>query len=149
MPTAPNRAELLLSPELPPDVESEWIAVLRENGFEAEAHRQAAHRSPTGLDWLLLLSLPLQAFVAALGSEAMHDLYRGLKDRLRGRDRDVPKPMVLEDSDTGLRIILEADLPPEAFERLFEMNFEDFDSGPLHYDRYRRIWRSELDEAGD
>jgi hypothetical protein len=150
MPTPPFRAELLISPELPADVASQWVEALRRHGFEPETHQPLGHRSPAVFDWVLLLSIPLHAFISALGSEAMHDLYQGVKERMRGRGKaEEARPLILEDAERELRIVLEPDLPPEAFKRLFETDLDAFGTGPLHYDQYRRAWRSVSDEAGE
>ncbi|MFC3491931.1 hypothetical protein [Glycomyces rhizosphaerae] len=149
MSISPLRAELLLSPELPVKVESQWVEALRGNGFETEVHRPLGHRSPAVFDWVLLLSIPLHAFLSTLGSEAMHDLFQGLRNRARERGGAESKPLVLEDSERELRIVLEPDLPLEAFKRLFEIDLDGFGTGPLHYDHNRRDWRSVSDEAGE
>jgi len=42
--------------------------------------------------------------------------------------------------------VLEADLPPDAYAALLSLDLSNFYKGPLHYDRHRGAWRSELDE---
>jgi hypothetical protein len=63
--------------------------------------------------------------------------------------RDDPKPkqiLMLQDTDTGLRVVLEPDLPAESFRQLLSLDLTKFTHGPLHYDLARGRWRSELDE---
>jgi hypothetical protein len=56
-------------------------------------------------------------------------------------------PLVLMDSGSRLKIIIEADLPAEAISRLAALDLSQFRIGPLHYDKAAGRWRSELDEA--
>ena len=56
-------------------------------------------------------------------------------------------PLVLQDTSSGPQVVLEADLPDAAYQRLVGLDLSRFRLGPLHYDRRRRHWRSELDEA--
>jgi hypothetical protein len=54
--------------------------------------------------------------------------------------------LVLQDAATQLRVVLEADLPAEAYQALVALDLSAFGQGPVHYDRHQRRWRSELDE---
>jgi hypothetical protein len=62
-------------------------------------------------------------------------------------DTRSPAPLVLMDSDSRLRIVIEADLPAEAIGPLVALDLSQFRIGPLHYDKAAGRWRSELDEA--
>jgi hypothetical protein len=44
-------------------------------------------------------------------------------------------------------LVLEADLPGDAYSKLMALDLSQFSIGPLHYDQARHCWRSELDEA--
>ena len=109
------------------------------------------------LTWIVLAVLPLQAFLAALGSKMADDAYaqvRTLVKRLAAGRRQPgagpakePAPLVLLDRGTGLRIVLEANLPAEAYRQLTALDLSQFRTGPVHYDLARGRWRSELDEA--
>ncbi len=44
------------------------------------------------------------------------------------------------------QVVLEADLPAEAYEALVALDLSAFRQGPVHYDRQRGRWRSEPDE---
>jgi hypothetical protein len=155
MTKAPLRAELLLAQEVSAELEQDLATEFRELGAPAvRVRRTLDHRGPGELQWLVLASLPLQAFLSGLGGEAVKDGYRALKDLVgrlvrRGATAPaaVPPPLVLQDERTGLRIVLEADLPQSAYEELAVLDLSGFTVGPLHYDRARGRWRSELDEA--
>lgn len=151
MTEAPLCAELLLTHDVSAELERELDAGFRALGAPAvRVRRPVGHRGPAELQWLVLASLPLQAFLSGLGAEAVTVL-KGLVRRLARRGESapdqVPRPLVLHDERTGLRIVLEADLPPGAYEQLTALDLSGFAVGPLHYDRARAMWRSELDEA--
>ena len=154
MATPAPQGELLLNGAVTEDDEREIIAVLAP--LDVRVRRQPVHRGADELTWLVLASLPLQAFLSGLGGEAVKDAYAGLKKlvaRLSNHTLGNHKkaistvPLVLADVRTGLRIALDADLPAEAYRQLHELKLADYRTGPLHYDRAGHRWRSELDEA--
>jgi hypothetical protein len=154
MADAPLRAEMLLAREVSGERRHDLVTELTGLGVEVRARRALDHRGPDDLQWVVLVSLPLQAFLSGIGTEAVHDSYLALK-RLVGRAtrrRDAMsaediRPLVLHDQRSGLRIVLEPGLPNEAYEKLFALDLAAFRMGPLHFDREQRRWRSELDEA--
>jgi hypothetical protein len=54
---------------------------------------------------------------------------------------------VLLDRGTGRQIVLEADLPAEAYRQLTALDLSQFSTGPVHYDLARGRRRAELDET--
>jgi hypothetical protein len=102
------------------------------------------------LQWLLLAVLPL---LSTLGSTLADGASKGLKrlvGRVLGAGRETASPppvLVLEDAVTRLQVVLEGDLPADAYEALLSLDLSEFQRGPLHYDRHRGAWRSELDEG--
>ncbi|GHC55584.1 hypothetical protein [Streptomyces flavofungini] len=155
MPDAlPLRAELLLDQEAPEALGQDLVAALEGLGVRtARVRRAVDHRGAGDLPWLVLASLPLQAFLSGLGAEAVRDAYvsfKGVVRRGAGRTAagdGAPRPLVLQDARSGLSIVLEPDLPAEAYEQLLGIDLAEFHVGPLHYDRQLGRWRSELDEA--
>jgi hypothetical protein len=135
------------------------LDVLAGCGASTQLETIPVHRGEsTALTWIVLAVLPLQAFLAALGSKMADDAYaqlRNLVKRLAAGRRPPagpspagqPAPLVLLDRGTGLRIVLEADLPAEAYRQLTALDLSQFGTGPVHYDLARGRWRSELDEA--
>ncbi|MGQ0717771.1 MAG: hypothetical protein ACT4NP_10750 [Pseudonocardiales bacterium] len=90
--------------------------------------------------------MPLHAFLSGLGSTAAQDVARGLKrlaGRLVGTKRKTASSaqvLVLQDAVTRLQVVLEADLPAEAYQALVALDLSAFRQGPVHYDRQRGRW---------
>jgi hypothetical protein len=154
--TRPNQvaAEVLLAAEIPPDQEQAIIDAFNALDVAARVRIIPTRRGATELQWLLLAMLPLQAFLSTLGSTFGDEASHALK-RLVGRaHRSQPKTaarqsvpvLVLQDAVTRLQIVLEADLPADAYKALLSLDLSNFHQGPLHYDQYHGVWRSELDE---
>lgn len=132
------------------------LDVFSAAGITVQVRTMPSLRDTGTLGWLVLAALPLQAFLSAVGTKTAEDSYAKLRAavrRLAGHratgelSADRPPLLVLQDSGTGLQIILEPDLPADAYRQLTELDLTRFRIGPLHYDRRLRRWRSELDEA--
>ncbi|WP_326690811.1 hypothetical protein OIE63_29225 [Streptomyces sp. NBC_01795] len=173
--TALPRAELLVDREVTDEAAHALSAHFSDAGYAVTTRRVLEDRGLEELTWIVLAALPLQAFLSGLGNEAVTDAYRGLKalvTRIRpgasadadagsgavpsardgvgvgvGTDAGEAVPLVLQDPGTRLRIVLEADLPEEAYAQLTRLDLTAFRIGPLHYDRALGRWRSPLDEA--
>ncbi|MFD0507347.1 hypothetical protein ACFQ0G_40565 [Streptomyces chiangmaiensis] len=147
------------------EVDSKAASDLRDRceqlGF-VTAVRHTHHARDFGdIAWLVLAALPLQAFLDGLAGEAAGDSYRGIKrlvERLvPGRNRapadetsipaSVTAPLVLQDWDSGLQVVLEADLPPEAYRQLVGLDLSAFRTGPVRYDKNLACWRPAPDDT--
>jgi hypothetical protein len=149
----PFTADILVDAEVSAEQERLLVDGFARLGVAARARVVPTRRGVSELSWLVLVSLPLQAFLTAVGSRLAEDAYRGLRDlvgRLLSRDRPTARaqrPMVLRDAATGLQIILEPDLPDDGYRQLVGLDLSQFRLGPVHYDRSLGRWRSELDEV--
>jgi hypothetical protein len=152
--TRPDRftAEVLLAAEVSPEQEQAITEAFSALGVAIRARIVPARRGTAELQWLLLAMLPLQAFLSTLGStfanEGSQTLQRLVGRVHRARHETAPRQsvLVLQDTATRLQIVLEPDLAADAYEALLSLDLSKFQKGPLHYDRYRGRWRSELDE---
>ena len=145
-----RQAELLIASEVDEDAAQQVVDMFDGFGLKTVGRRRLAHRGPMELEWLVLAALPLHAFLSGLGSEAVTALVAGVKrlDRQRRKDGNAAGvPLVLHDEQSGIRVIVEAELPAAAYEQLVALDLTRYRKGPLHYDRDRGKWRSELDEA--
>ncbi|MEU4996918.1 hypothetical protein [Streptomyces sp. NPDC021622] len=152
MTEAPLPAELLLDRDASDDLRHELVSALEGLGVRtARVRRAVDHRGAADIPWIMLASLPLQAFLSGLGAEAVKDSYTAFKNVVRRSSGEAdpapPRPLVLQDRGTGLWVVLEPGLPGEAYDQLLRLDLTGFSEGPLHYDREQGRWRSELDEA--
>lgn len=150
--SGPLAAEILVTAEASAEEEQAIVEAFRALDIATRTRMVPTHRGLEQLQWLVLATLPLHALLSGLGSAAAQDLAQGLK-RLVGRvlgARDktgiAPQVLVLQDAETRLQVVLEADLPAEAYQALIALDLSAFRQGPVHYDRQRGKWRSELDE---
>jgi hypothetical protein len=136
--------------QLQPGVDGELIAgTMRTLGISARVTVIPPRRGGD-LQWLILAALPLQAFLSGIGGRFAEDAYTYLRDAARTllhQEQPAARPMVLQDTASGLQIILEHDLPSKAYEQLLGLDLSSFRLGPVHYDRAEERWRSELNEA--
>jgi hypothetical protein len=149
----PRAAEVLIAAEVSAEEEQAIVEAFRALGVAARARMVPTRRSLEQLQWLVLAALPLHAFLSELGSAAAQDAAQCLK-RLVGRvvgtkraTASSEQVLVLQDAVTRLQVVLEADLPLEAYQALVALDLSVFRQGPVHYDRQRGKWHSELDEC--
>jgi hypothetical protein len=144
-------ADVFVDREVPAEAERELVAALAGAGVSAHAKVVAARRGPEQLHWLVLVALPLQAFLTGVGEAAAADAWAGIKSvlrRLAGRPTpERARPLVLQDSGTGLQIVLPPDLSEEGYRRLTQLDLTTFSRGPVRYDEATGRWISDLDEA--
>lgn len=149
-------ADVLMAQEIPSDEAARIVGEFASIGMTADLRTVAPTRSMGGVGWLILAALPLQPFFSQLAADAADDVHERLKTfvgrvlRKRSADagtEDQPRPvMVLQDTVTGVQVILEPDLPAESYQQLLRFDLNTVRHGPLHYDVHRHRWRSELDE---
>lgn len=146
-------ADILVSSEVPAEQEAVIVDAFRAVDVTARTRMVPTRRGVEGLPWLVLATLPLQAFLTGLGVVMAEDVTQRMK-RLVGRvlqTRRAHPPasqlLVLQDVVTRLQVVLEPELPAEAYRALLALDLSQFRHGPLHYDRQLAKWRSELDEG--
>lgn len=150
----PMLADILVDARLSAEQQAVLVEALSALGASAQIRLLPPRRGVGELQWLVLASLPLQAFLSGIGGKIADDAYQGFQNAVRKLLRpghpamqSATRPMVLQDATSGLRIILDYDLPPEGYQQLLALDLSLFRAGPVHYDRAGRRWRSELDEA--
>jgi hypothetical protein len=148
-------AEIFFDEHIPAAQERGLVDALAALGVRTRVKVVPARRGLGELHWLVLVTVPLQAFLSSVGSKFAEGAYQSLKHavrRLLGHEQEQPaaevaRPLVLQDIASELQVVLEADLPDAAYQQLVGLDLAKFQLGPLHYDRHQRRWRSELDEA--
>jgi hypothetical protein len=144
-------AKVFVDPRITEEQDQPLRDLLAELGFTPRTRVLPTRRSGQAVTWLVLVALPLQAFLSGLGDRLSGDTYPRLKDVFRTLlGRETPPalhPVVLQDAATGLQIILAPDLPEDAVRQLCALDLSRFRFGPLRYDAVEGRWRSDLDEA--
>jgi hypothetical protein len=145
-------AEVLVTAEVPAKQEQAIVEAFLAIGVTARSRVVPTRRGVGELQWLVLAVLPLHAFLQGVGAKLAEGTYQGLARLIatvvgnRSGTSRSDRVMVLEDLTTRLQILLEADLPTDAYRQLVTLDLSAIQRGPLHYDRHRGRWRSELDE---
>jgi hypothetical protein len=144
-------AQVLVAEQISDHDAALLVAGCASLGIIADLRIVPPRRSLSEAAWLLLAVLPLQHFFGRLAENAADDIHERLRTFVNQVMRRQPtKPekrvLVLQDADTGLQVVLEPDLPTESYRQLLRFDMTTVRRGPLHYDRQRRCWRSELAE---
>jgi hypothetical protein len=104
-----------------------------------------------GIDpsWLLLITFPahtmLKVALERMGAEAFEQLKRlagALRNRTRARAAAPSDLLILQCTDSSARIVLEPDLPQDAYRILVEQVVHIVRDGEWRYDRQRARWSS-------
>jgi hypothetical protein len=146
--------DIFVDARLSPEREQAVTGALTALGASVRVKVLPPRRTADDLQWIVLAALPLQAFLSSIGGKIADDAYKGLQNavrKLRGPDAaaktPATRPMILQDTASGLRVILDHDLPADGYQQLLNLDLARFQIGPVHYDRTQQRWRSELDEA--
>lgn len=144
-----------LDAAVPVGEEDELTQALAAAGFAVTAKDLPAVRGVEMLNAVALMMIPLHAFLSAAGSKAGAEVWPLFKAGVRKilhRSSLVPmgeggRPLVVQDTVTGLKIVMDRDLPDEAYEALRALDLTVFHQGPIDWDRAHRRWRSLADEV--
>lgn len=132
-----------------PGAESALVDALKALGFTVRVKIWPVRRSVAEIHWLFLVALPLQAFLGGVGAKLADDVYGSLKEAVRRTPRE-PEPgpersVVLQDTETGVRILLGGELDDRAFDALRDLDLARFRNGTLRYDTAEARWCSVSD----
>ena len=110
--------------------------------------RTAAYGPTPGLSWLVVVSVSTRLLFENMARRAdVASQIRELTRRTLLRVEDASGGlMLLQDTETGIAIVLAANLPDDAFRSLPNVELIEFTFGPVHYDRSAGAWRSLFDE---
>ncbi|WP_031487129.1 hypothetical protein [Streptomyces bicolor] len=116
------------------------------------------HRSGT-LTWMVLVVLPLSGFLQEAGKNLAQDAYRAVKGVIGGalgRSPDTSTPpdpdpaaperaaedpvLILEDTESTVRLAFTPDLPDDAFRQIFDLDLSSFEGGTLRFVAERNRW---------
>ncbi|MEU6145728.1 hypothetical protein ABZ848_35990 [Streptomyces sp. NPDC047081] len=147
--------DLFVDETAPAGHETPLVEALGSLGFRVRARALPTRRPIEQLAWAVLIVLPLQAFLSALGGKAGEDAHRGLRSAVRkvlrrgpeAAPREEPATVLLQDPETGVRIILGPHLDDAAYRDLRALDLTRFTHGPVRYDPAEARWLSDVDEA--
>jgi hypothetical protein len=130
-----------------PDDETRVREALRE--LDVNARVQTATSGTDRGSWVVLASLPTRMLFENMAARRA-DVASQIRDLIRRitvrEDNSVVGLLMLQDTETGIQIVLSADLPEVAFGALPHVDLIHFTFGPVHYDVVAAAWRSLFDE---
>ncbi|MFI6494845.1 hypothetical protein [Streptomyces sp. NPDC050564] len=140
----PPQADVLVPEQDAPGTEAALVETLTALGLTVRVKAVPVRRS---LELLILVTLPLHAFLGGLGSRLADDVYRKLREAVRRTP--APRPVALQDTDTGVRVLLTRDLDAQAYHQLQALDLT-LVRGTLRYDTVERSWRlaEDAEETG-
>ncbi|WP_369034848.1 MULTISPECIES: hypothetical protein [Streptomyces] len=141
----PPAADVYIGAREAPGTESDVVAALAALGFTVRVKVWPVRRAVAELHWLLLVALPLHSFLGGLGSRLSDDLYRKLKETVRRRPEpasaaEEPRLIVLQDTDTGVRLLLGPESDAAALAGLRDLDLTRFRHTTLRYDPDAARW---------
>jgi hypothetical protein len=152
-PPADDFVDLYVDAKEPRGSETPLVEAFATLGIHVRVRVLPTRRGPDELHWLFLVALPLQSFLGGFGGRLAEDAYRRLTSALHRTSPDPapapPRPVVLQDTATGVRIVLGPDVDDEAYRQLRALDLARFRHGTLRYDATEACWRSGSDTTGD
>jgi hypothetical protein len=149
-------ADVFVDQSVPAEEADRIAAEFQGIGLVADVRVAAPRRSFEAVALVILVALPFQPFVSQLANDFADDAYVRLKAFVtkvlhrKQADADpggnTKQVLVLQDTATGVRVVLEPDLPAYSYRQLLSLDLTKITHGPVHYDVARGRWRSELDE---
>lgn len=127
-------------------------ALFDEFGLRAAVQANYLRKAEGPLPWLVNILTPANVFVGAFAlavikrfADDMYDAARRLVVQLWRSRKQHAGPegnVVLHDDELHVRLLLEEDLPAEAYQALARLDPREVSrKGTLHYDRARDRWR--------
>ncbi|NUP17238.1 MAG: hypothetical protein HOZ81_14240 [Streptomyces sp.] len=144
--TAPTAAHVYFAPGTTPGQQAALYEGLAGLGVRAQGTVVGNYRSAT-LTWMVLVVLPLSGFLQECGKNLAQDAYRALKGVIGGALRRDPEPavedhpaLILEDTESTVRLAFTPDLPDDAFRQLFDLDLSTSPGRTLRYVSERNRW---------
>ncbi|WP_369249386.1 hypothetical protein [Streptomyces sp. R41] len=152
-PLTEDFVDLYVDANEPPGSETPLVEAFVALGAQVRVRVWPTRRGPDELHWLFLVALPLQSFLGGFGGRLADDAYRRLKSALHRTPLDqapeAPRPVVLQDTATGTRIVLGPEVDDEAYRKLRALDLARFRHGTLRYDATEARWCSVSDDPED
>ena len=117
-------AEVLIAEQISAYEAAEIAGEFSSIGLTADLRIVSPKRSIGDVAWLVLAALPLQPFFNRLAEDVAEDVHQRLKSFVtrvlrRQPTGQPPRPvLVLQDTLSGVQVVLEPDLPAESYRQL-------------------------------
>lgn len=124
-----------LEAEAPPDEVDQLRALVSEVDPGWRVEPRILRMSAADLPWVVMLSVPVTAFLTAFASDAGHAAWRGAHAwvaRVYAARRGAGS-VVLFDDEAGVSVVLRRDDPPEAYEALTGVLAAAGNHPPAHF----------------
>jgi hypothetical protein len=111
--------------------------------------RTAAYGRDSGSSWVVLASIPTRMLfenMAARGAGMASQLRELVRRITVSEDGGSVGLLMLQDTETGIQVVLAPNLPDAALQSLPGIDLLGFTFGPVHYDAGTSAWRSLFDE---
>ena len=109
----------------------------------------AAYGRDSRSSWVVLASVPTRMLFENMATRAvgMASQIRELVERITvSEDGGSAGLLMLQDTETGIQVVLVPNLPDAALQSLPGIDLLGFTFGPVHYDAGTSAWRSLFDE---
>ena len=146
-----TRVDVLMDGEASPDEVTAVEEVFKEEGIGASVRATYFRKSLDELPWVIFISGVafvlildfLRAAAQGAGREAGRDAYQGLRrlvSRLYAARQNKPGSVIYKDTETRTIIVLQEDLPQEAYRLLTEMGPDKLNGGNWIWDFDQNRW---------
>ena len=139
--------DILLDMEASPKEVDAVTRVAQEEGIRGSVRAAFFRKSLGDLPWVIYLLVPAlvfsSAFLKGAGQEAGRDAYQALRkfiSQLYDARRDRNGSVVVRDSETFTHIVLQDDLPEEAYKQLAQIDQEQLEGGYWVWDFEQCRW---------
>jgi len=131
----------------PHGAETPLVEAFSAPGVRVRVRVWPTRRGADTLNWLFLVALPLQSFLGAFGGKLAEDAHRKLRGIVRpahGEADRAPagRPVVLQDTATGIRIVLGPEVDGAAYRKLRTLDLAQFRYDTLRYETAEARWVS-------
>lgn len=150
----PLAVDVFVDEKAPAAQETPLVDALITFGCTVRVRAVPAQRVAEQFAWVVLIALPLHAFLSGLGGKFAEDAHRKLREAVAKALRREPeqpaervRPVVLQDAATGLQVVLGPQVDEDAYRKLLALDLTQYRYGPVRYDATEARWVSDVDEA--
>lgn len=140
--------EVLLDSSASADEVTAVREVFNDAGLMVTVRPSYKRKGVGDFPWIVIISAPLTAFLTAFAAAAGKGFYKELKKLVhsirskRTKTSGTRGDFIIIDSESGIWILLNPDIPEDAYRALAELDLDAFlGSGVLKYDNDEKEWQ--------